>query len=553
MLNSLSVRGTCGYLISHIHLKEAVKSTPFQTQDRYTNITCQNALNFSCFNLKKRSSKKIKFFFVYQYTDFEMSLLPFVQKSSRCSDLESTKTFKTNNLIHRKEGTILDSMYRVSESQFSRDELARHKRTLTMIPVETAFSSQSDTKFEAFESKNGIFAVPRFYGIQNWGEPCEDKTSLGETLPDYVFGGKLNDVQQTACDATISSLQKNGNGGMLVLPCGYGKTVCSLYIANILKRKTLILVHKAFLVEQWQERATQFVPGCSIGKIQQNVVDADADFVICMLQSLCKRDYDTNIMKSFGTVIIDESHHMAAPVLHKALRKVHCKYILSLSATPDRKDGLTPLLFWSMGPICYKIERKPEDTMVSCMLYDGGKRKEIKQNGIICIPLMLNALVNDWHRNSIIAERVFKMFHDGRSIIVLTDRIKQLQILYKMLSEKNIQHQDMGFYIGTTSSNERAISSTKRIIMSTYSMAKEGLDIPRLDALVLATPKGDIVQAAGRIQRKCPSKKIPLIIDIIDTFSLFEQLRWKRWSFYRKESFSCQTFNAEEKEVTWYT
>ena len=83
-------------------------------------------------------------------------------------------------------------------------------------------------------------------------------------------------------------------------------------------------------------------------------------------------------------------------------------------------------------------------------------------------------------------------------------------------------------------------------------MAKEGLDIPRLDTLIMATPKGDIVQASGRVQRKHPDKRTPLIVDVVDTFSVFEALRWKRWNFYRKEEFNCQTCSASNADAPWF-
>ena len=308
-----------------------------------------------------------------------------------------------------------------------------------MIPVDTSFSSQGPVAFNAYELKDGIFSVPRFYGIEHFGPPVTDITRKGVEMIQHEFKGTLNEVQKDACDAMISRFDSQRKGGMLVLPCGYGKTVCAIYIACRMKRRTLVLVHKAFLVDQWRERAKSFVPGCTVGKIQQNIVDADADFVIGMIQSFSKREYPKEILEKFGHVIIDESHHMAAPILHKALRQIPSKYILSLSATPDRRDGLTNLLYWSMGTICFKIDRKPEHTLVSCVLYTGGKRKEILyRDGKISMALMLNALVSDQSRNEIIADRILSCYHNDRFIIVLTDRIKQLNILHLMLNNKGI-------------------------------------------------------------------------------------------------------------------
>lgn len=450
----------------------------------------------------------------------KQSLLPFVFKgisnvvdktSPDISDGNRTtyENDKTSTVIVKSiPGSVVSSVYTVPEARLSLDELARHKRNLTMTPIDSSFSNQTPIQFNAYESANGFLHVPRFYGFEHWGSPQFDRTSIGVDMVADSFSGKLNSIQQDACRTTIERLNGPLRGGMVVLPCGYGKTVCALYIASQMKRRTLVLVHKGFLVEQWKERANTFLPGCSVGKIQQNVVNAEADIVIGMVQSLSKREYDSNIMSTFGTLIIDESHHMAAPILHKALRHIPARYIVGLSATPNRRDGLTCLLYWSMGSICYKIERQPEHTLVSCVLYQGGKRKEILyKDGRISMPLMLNSLIEDDTRNEIIAERMIACYNNNRYIIVLTDRIKQLQKLYVLLSNQGIPAKDMGFYIGTTKALERAASSECRIILSTYSMAKEGLDIPRLDTLVMATPKGDIVQASGRVQRKHSEKK----------------------------------------------
>lgn len=484
------------------------------------------------------------------------SVLPFVssveskfRENELCAGTAPTEVISPPRCIPE---SYVDSMYHVHEKYLNDDEISRHKRSLTMVPIDLSFSNQAPTQFNAYACNGGILSVPRFYGFEHFGLPCRDNTKNGECMEHFEFTATLNDIQNDACTSVMKRLESPVKGGIVVLPCGYGKTVCALYIAAQQKRRTLVLVHKAFLVEQWTERAKTFIKGCTVGKIQQNVVNADADIVIGMVQSLSKREYPVDIMSSFGMLIIDESHHMAAPILHKALRQIPARYIVSLSATPNRRDGLTCLLYWSMGSICYRIEREPEHTLVTCILYEGGKRKEIVQrNGQISMPLMLNALVNDNERNELIAQRIFNCFENGRNIIVLTDRIKQLNELFIKLTNMGVCAESMGFYIGTTKDHERKRSEQCRIILSTYGMAKEGLDIPRLDTLVLATPKGDVVQASGRVQRKCTDKKVPLLIDIVDTYSLFEKLRWKRWAFYRKESFVCQTYDANS-DASWY-
>ena len=482
----------------------------------------------------------------------QQSLLPFILQGNAVALSPPHDTTSTPAPLQRISGSKVGATYSVPLRALSVKEVERHKRALTMVPADNGFTGQGPLSFDAFFVDDARLHVPRFYGFEAWGAPEESVLRDGIPLT-APFHGTLNPVQQEAVGVTITQLQSSPHGALLVLPCGYGKTVCALYIAHALGRRTLVLVHKAFLVSQWHDRTRAFLPRASIGKIQQNIVDADADIVVGMVQSISKRDYPAAILEQFGTIIIDEAHHMSAPVFSKALHRLPSKHILGLSATPDRKDGLTRLLYHSMGSISHRIERKPEHTMVSCMLYEGGKRKEITyKDGRVSLPLMLNALVTDPVRNDLIATHIVRYLSHDRYVIVLTDRLTQLKALMSLLIEKGVDAHDISFYIGSTPADQRERASQRKCILSTYSMAKEGLDIPRLDTLIMATPKGDIVQASGRVQRKHSEKRIPLIVDVVDTFSVFEALRWKRWNFYRKEQFNCQTYAINNDDASWF-
>ena len=155
------------------------------------------------------------------------TLLPFVLKGiSEVVDIEHKKS--TEFPIHTKciPSSRLDSMYSIPEKHLSKDEIARHKRNLTMIPIDNSFSNQTPVQFNAYESENGILSVPRFYGIENWGTAEIDDTSIGEPMNAHNFAGKLNPIQNDACSTTLSRLNGPNKGGIVVLPCGYGKTVC---------------------------------------------------------------------------------------------------------------------------------------------------------------------------------------------------------------------------------------------------------------------------------------------------------------------------------------
>ena len=266
-----------------------------------------------------------------------------------------------------------------------------------------------------------------------------------------------------------------------------------------------------------------------------------------MVHSLASRDYGEEVLNSFGCLIVDEAHHWSAPVFSRSLRKMRCEKILALSATPERKDGLTSLLYWNMGEILYRKIRDPEELDVNMIMYNGGQRKEFKmKDGNICLPKMINDMVKDDARNNLLVEIIFKLYHADRNIIILSDRIQQLHSLRDGLLAHEIPANDIAYYIGATPASEREKAEKRRVILSTYSMAKEGLDIPPLDALVMATPKGEVEQVVGRVQRPYPNKKVPNVVDVVDSWSMFEQLRWKRSKYYKKMGYNIFSLMADD-------
>ena len=126
-----------------------------------------------------------------------------------------------------------------------------------------------------------------------------------------------------------------------------------------LQKKAVVVVHKDFLMTQWRDRIKQFLPEARIGKIQQNTVDIEnKDIVLAMVQSLSMKEYDDETFDSFGLAIFDECHHLGAEVFHRSMSKVASKYMLGLSATPKRKDGLTKVFEWYIGPIVFSQKNK---------------------------------------------------------------------------------------------------------------------------------------------------------------------------------------------------
>ena len=403
--------------------------------------------------------------------------------------------------------------------------------------------------FPAYAEDAESLFVPRFYGLRHWGPAATDATASGVPC-DLWFAGSLTDVQQRGVLAYEERLASAANpkGGIVVLPCGYGKTVFALYLAARLGRRTLVLVHKAFLVEQWQARVRQFLPGASVGVVQQGRVESDADVVVGMVQSIAKRDYDEHVLAGFGLVVIDEAHHMAAPVFSRAMRKICARHTLALSATPERRDGMDDLLRWSLGDIVFRVQRDAELVHVQTLVYEA-RRSAIclGRDGRPVLARMLNALAEDPARNRLIAQHIADLARQGRKVIVMSDRVAQLHVLDQLFADalgggegEGEGEVTRGFYTGKTPPIERQVAEHKQVLFTTYAMSREALDIPALDTLVMATPVGTVEQVVGRILRKHAGKQTPLVLDVVDPYSVFDCMRWKRRRYYDKHGYERQ-------------
>ena len=326
-------------------------------------------------------------------------------------------------------------------------------------------------------------------------------------------------------------------------------TCLALNIISRINQKTLIIVHKEFLLRQWVERIEQFLPDARVGKIQAKTIDTeDKDIVICMLQSLSMKDYPKDMFKEYGLSIYDECHHLSAEVFSRAFFKVVTKYGLGLSATMKRKDGLTKVLKWFLGPIVCKIERKGEDNvLVKAINYETNdeefNRVEKDYRGQIKYTTMVKKLC-EFNRRS---EFILKVLSDllkknpNQQIMILGHQKKLLHYLHDAIKHRTIA--TVGYYIGGMKEEELKKTEGKKVVIATYAMAEEGLDIKTLTTLIMATPKVDVTQSVGRILRK--KHKQAIVVDIVDSHSLFQRHFAKRKTFYRKSKFKIEYTNME--------
>jgi len=423
------------------------------------------------------------------------------------------------------------------------------KEELTVTPYLHFNKNVKPEAFPVYLENDKYLCVPKYYGIQKLGNPDVNKELTGLTV-DIIFNGKLRSNQLDIVNIVLSKMEKN-DGGLLSLGCGQGKTVLALYIASILKVKTLVIVHKSFLLNQWLQRAKEFT-NANIGIIQQNKIDIDGkEIVIGMLQSISKDKYDSDIFRDFGLVIFDEAHHAPSKYFSKALPIIACKKTLALSATPNRTDKLEKVLYWYFGDILYKAPTETiNNVLVKVIKYNikHPNFKEYKQNygQDINRPKIVNKLIQIEKRNTFIIDNIKEILEeDQRKLLVLSDRIEHLTIL------KDLLQLDVttSFYIGGLKQKVLDEAEKAQVIFATYSMAAEALDIPELNTLLMVTPRKEVEQAVGRITRKKNHPVQPLIIDLVDQLPSFVRQSSYRRKFYNKKGFIIKLIEVEENEI----
>ena len=436
--------------------------------------------------------------------------------------------------------------YTIRKSDYSTKEIREIKGELSVRPFTFNKNQNKESGFQVFMESPKKLYLPRFYGLKRFGQPETDNISEGKKV-DMKFNGSLRPEQVPIEELYLKNAQEKG-GGIISIKCGGGKTVLALHIASILSVKTVVVVHKDFLMTQWRDRIMQFLPTARIGKIQQNTVDIeDKDIVLALVQSLSRREYEDGIFDSFGLAIFDECHHLGAEVFYRSMAKVASKYMLGLSATPKRKDGLSKVFEWYMGDIVFNQVKKNEDyaevQLIDCNFSDiKYNKEELNFRKEPCMPKMINNICEYLPRTDLIIKETIKYNKIGRNILILSDRRGHLECIYNLLKDYS-----RGYYVGGMKPDELRESQEKEILLATFSMASEGMDIPKLDTVILASPKSDVEQSVGRIFRKkaCDREFHPLIIDIQDKFSMFEKQCNKRIQLYHKLNFTI--FHNEEE------
>jgi superfamily II DNA or RNA helicase len=436
--------------------------------------------------------------------------------------------------------------YRISKSDV--DQLHQLKGRLTVRPyVPSVFvDARFVPRYPVYKETEHYMYLPKHFGIGEFGMYTETTRDVAQT--DDIFWEFTGSLRDTQVEVVNSFLKPEPHDGLICLQTGGGKTVCGLYIAAQLKLPTLVLVHNTFLRDQWIERIKAFLPNARIGLFQGETQQVeDRDIVVGMLQTVSMKELPVETFKKIGFVIVDECHHIASEAFSQAVPKLTSKYMLGLSATPERKDRLMHVINWFLGPLLYKSDTSDKvdpGVFVEVYEFDQGDEKfnEVIYNkqGVMFTSLMVNKLVDFEPRNRMLVDLLTDVYDDrDRQILVLSDRVEHTNTLFEMLPT-HIKSESCILSRNVDSKTRADWCESKRILIATYQMCKEGFDQPTLNTLLMATPRPDVDQIVGRILRteKTKRKISPLILDVVDP--AFRRQFQERLSLYNKRNYTVE-------------
>ena len=442
--------------------------------------------------------------------------------------------------------------YKIDKAKVSAEEL---RKTLTVKPfIPKVFVSNPNAvpRYKVYKEVEDAFYLPKHYGADTYGAPSSTTRDVPQTHESHwSFQGQLRAVQHPVVD---SFLKPEPHDGILSLHTGGGKTVCALYIASQLKVPTLVIVHNSFLRDQWEERVKMFLPMARIGRVQGDKCEVEGkDVIIAMLQTISMRDIPIKTFSPIGLVIVDECHHIASEVFVQALPKVTSRYMLGLSATPTRKDGLMGVAHWFLGPLLYNSDTgDKEDKGVHVEVYEYENSdpvfNEIIYNaqGVMFTTLMINKLTEHAGRTAWLVEILKDILEEapGRQVLVLSDRVQHTKDMLAALPD-DLRGQAAILSTDVKADKRAEFCSSKRVLIATYAMCKEGFDVPTLNTLIMSTPRPDIDQIVGRILRVEKSARTinPLVIDIVDP--QFRRQFQERNGLYKKRNYKVTKMMVE--------
>ena len=384
------------------------------------------------------------------------------------------------------------------------------------------------------ESREGYFGVPRHYGtLIPLIKDLKIETSIG-VQAEHVFTSSLWDNQIPLFEEFKTELSKGKTDFILKAKTASGKTVMLLKFLEYLGRNALVIVPSSGLLTQWRNMIIEHTSYTEndIGHVQADIIDyKDKPITIGMIHSICRDKYGSEFNNHFGVILWDEIHRSGAELFSNSVSMFTAKYRIGASGTVSRPDGMEVVFNNHINETTISLGGDREEEVrpkIIVIGYKGARNfipkwakdlDRVKKRGVV-----ISAIAKDQVRNNILLLNIIKLAMSGRRILVISDRIEQLNYLFKNTHESH----KPGMFIGTTSTKNREfVLKNSGILYSSYGMFSTGMDIKNLAGLVFATPQSRIRQTAGRILRLYKGKKRPVIVDMVDN-DIIECIRWYR-------------------------
>jgi len=464
-------------------------------------------------------------------------------------------------------------------------------KELNVAPVIPGRRFANPQTFRIYAESLTQYFLPRVWATEVFGPATKSLLTDGDPLrEDLLFTGTPYEYQT----AIVDTFLKAGNG-LICVPCGRGKTFMAILTARKLGRKFMIIVDKEFLLDQWMGELKALMPGIRVGILQKDIkqigeveqkpmtIDelkvalkaaglpvsgtkavlqerlraavpeekVSYDCCIAMIQTLSQREFSPDEFQSFGFTIFDECHHLGAEHFSRALIKVQTKSMLGLSATPTRDDGLTRVFEWFIGKPVYweKIREADPDVIVQKVGFsvDDPEYSEVPVDarGEPVLARLLTQIVTNEARNCVIDGIMKKVLEEPlRKILVLSERKDHLYRICANLPAGTTS----SYYIGGMDSEARQSgAATARVLLGTYAMASEAMNIKSLNTMIMISPRRKIEQSTGRILRTQKSVREipPLIIDMVDSHGVYQGQWMKRRVYYKKCAYKIHDVNGE--------
>lgn len=490
--------------------------------------------------------------------------------------------------------------YAIRKDLLTADQEAFLKKELTVAPkVLEKFAKAVQTFPLWLESKTRYY-LPRVWAQQHFGPPEATTIGQGLDLPAAITFKGIPYPYQTEI---IDTFLNQGGNGLICVPCGRGKTFMALAIALRLRKRFLIIVDKEFLANQWKGEIERYVEGARIGMVQANkhqygtevlvskgltipemkklakdaglkvggnkdvlsnrLMEANIDVIpktetveyditICMIQTICLHDYPVDAFSGYGFTIFDECHHLGAQHFSSALRKIQTPHMLGLSATPKRDDGLTKVFEYYLGkPVYEEKVREPDSTVqVRALWYQNEDpayaNSPVDWRGELVTARLMTQVVSCEPRTALVIQQVLDLAKEPkRKILVLSERRGHLEAI-----EAGLTGLVKGYYVGGMKQADLDKNAeTCQVLLATYAMASEAMNIKALNAMIMASPRKKVEQSTGRILRVAADKRelFPLIIDVIDQHDTYVRQWYLRAAYYRKCAYTIEHVNKPKK------